>query len=63
MAKYTCDLTKEECKLVLNGLGVSLAQAQRAEKAARTDPVRLAFVAEGDAIKAAIAKLTAAFAV
>jgi len=63
MAKYSIDLDHGECKAVLNGLGVSLAQAQRAEKAARTDPVRAAFAQEGDALKALIGKMTKAFAV
>lgn len=63
MAKYQIDLDHGETKVVLNGLSVSLAQAQRAEKAARTDPVRAAFAQEGDAIKAVIGKLTKAFAV
>lgn len=63
MSKYNLELDHGETRLVLNGLGVSLAQAQRAEKAARTDPVRAAFAQEGDCIKAVIGKLTKAFAV
>ena len=63
MPKYQVDLDLGETKAVLNGLAVSLAQAQRAERAARTDPVRAAFSQEGDAIKAVIGKLTKAFAV
>ena len=63
MAKVSLDLEPGEANVILNGLGVLLAQAQRAEKAARTDPVRAAFAQEGGAIKAVIGKCTKAFAV
>ena len=63
MAKYTVDLDHGETRVVLNGLTVSLAQAQRAAKAARTDAVRSAFDQECAAVNAVISKMTKTFAV